>query len=65
MSSTLHETMEIHELLNLKTTTMLKSKMFQGLVFDQDLKGLLDMNMQDTREAVIALNDILTKMQME
>ena len=38
----LNETMQIHELLNLKTVSMTASKLMEGVVFDQDLKKLLE-----------------------
>lgn len=38
----LHETMQLHELLNAKTVGITKSKLIQGLVFDQELRALLD-----------------------
>lgn len=31
-----HETMDTHEILNFKTVCLLKSKLMQGVVFDQD-----------------------------
>jgi similar to spore coat protein len=39
-----HETMDTHELLNLKTVGLLKSKLMQGVVFDQDLRKLMQKN---------------------
>lgn len=36
-----HETLEIHEAINLKTLNLLKSKLLQGIVFDAELRGLL------------------------
>jgi similar to spore coat protein len=39
-----HETMDTHELLNLKTIGLLKSKLMQGVVFDQDLRKLMQKN---------------------
>lgn len=49
-----HETMDIHELLNVKTLGLLKSKLMQGVVFDQDLRNLMqknvDMSVVDIRE---------------
>ena len=39
-----HETMDTHELLNLKTLGVLKSKLMQGVVFDQDLRKLMQKN---------------------
>ena len=43
-----HETMETHELLNFKTVGLLKSKMMQGIVFDQDLKAMMEKNVQQS-----------------
>ncbi len=60
---TLHETMEIHELLNFKTICMTTSKMIQGVVFDQDLKALLEKDVQQSMQAVSTLQDLLTKTQ--
>lgn len=39
-----HETVDTHELLNLKTIGLLKSKLMQGVVFDQDLRQLMQKN---------------------
>ena len=39
-----HETVDTHELLNLKTVGLLKSKLMQGIVFDQDLRKLMQKN---------------------
>ena len=39
-----HETVDTHELLNLKTVGLLKSKLMQGVVFDQDLRKLMQKN---------------------
>lgn len=36
-----HESMEFHEALNFKTLCLAKSKLMQGLVFDQELKALM------------------------
>lgn len=57
----LHETLEIHELLNLKTITMTKSKMLQGLVFDQELKALLQQDVEESMVAVNILQRLLNK----
>ena len=58
---TLHETMEIHELLNSVTICMTTSKLAQGVVFDQDLKGLLEKDVQLSMQAVNVLQGLLTK----
>lgn len=39
-----HETVDTHELVNMKTVALLKSKMMQGIVFDQDLRRLMQKN---------------------
>ncbi|MCX8132240.1 MAG: spore coat protein [Clostridia bacterium] len=63
-SLALHETMEIHELLNFKTVSMTKSKMLQGIVLDRDLKALLEKHVQQSTAAVNTLQDILAKTQL-
>ncbi|SES13216.1 similar to spore coat protein [Gracilibacillus ureilyticus] len=40
----IHETMDTHELLNLKTIGLLKAKLMQGVIFDQDLRALMQKN---------------------
>lgn len=37
----LHESLDLHEVINFKTLCLAKSKLMQGLVFDQDLKDLM------------------------
>ncbi|WP_405099710.1 spore coat protein [Oceanobacillus sp. FSL H7-0719] len=39
-----HETVDTHELVNMKTVALLKSKLMQGIVFDQDLRRLMQKN---------------------
>lgn len=58
---TFHETMELHELLNFKTVCMTKSKLVQGVVFDQDLKALLERDVQNSMKAAKVLQALLTK----
>lgn len=50
-----HEMMEIHEMLNFKTICLAKSKMMQGLVFDQELKALMQ---KDVEQSIKALQDL-------
>ncbi|UUZ80207.1 hypothetical protein LJK88_35470 [Paenibacillus sp. P26] len=50
-----HEAMEIHELLNFKTICLAKSKMMQGIVFDQDLRALMQ---KDVEQSVKAIQDL-------
>jgi similar to spore coat protein len=56
-----HESMEIHELLNFKTICMAKSKMMQGLVFDKDLKALMQKDVEQSMKAVQQLQALYTK----
>jgi similar to spore coat protein len=55
----LHETMEVHEMLNFKTVCMTKSKMMEGLVFDQELKSLLEKDVQQSLIAIRELQNLL------
>jgi similar to spore coat protein len=47
-----HETMELHEMLNFKTVSLAKSKFMQGLVFDQDLRALMEKDVQQSIKAI-------------
>lgn len=51
-----HESMEVHELINFKTICLAKSKLMQGLVFDQDLKALLQ---KDVEQSMTALRELV------
>lgn len=53
-----HESLEIHELLNFKTLCLAKSKLMQGLVFDQDLRALMEKDVQQTMETIAELQGI-------
>ncbi|MCS0652045.1 spore coat protein [Cytobacillus firmus] len=50
-----HETMETHEVLNLNTVSLLKSKLMQGLCFDNDLKALMEKNVH---QSIAAINEL-------
>lgn len=56
-----HESLEIHELLNFKTLCLAKSKLMQGLVFDQDLKALMEKDVQQSIREIAQLQAIYTK----
>ncbi len=60
---TLHETMEIHEMLNFKTICMTMSKLAQGVVFDQELKNLLNQDTQQSIKDVETLQGLLVETQ--
>lgn len=55
------ETMQIHEMLNLKTVSMSSSKMMEGVVFDQDLKALLEEDVQQSIASIKILQRLLEK----
>jgi similar to spore coat protein len=55
------ETIQIHEMLNLKTVCMTTSKMMEGVVFDQDLKRLLEKDVQQSITAIAGLQNLLSK----
>ncbi|SOC37115.1 spore coat protein [Ureibacillus acetophenoni] len=61
----LHETMEFHELVNFMTTSLLKSKMSQGIVFDDDLRALLDKNVKLTTPALTAMIKLYRNSKLE
>jgi similar to spore coat protein len=52
----LHETMETHEILNLKTVCLLRSKLLQGICFDNDLKALME---KDVQQSIKDINELL------
>jgi similar to spore coat protein len=60
-----HETMEIHEILNFKTLCLLQSKMMQGLVFDRDLKHLMQKDVDLTMKHVDQLRGLYSKIQLQ
>ncbi len=55
------EAMQIHEMLNLKTVSMSSSKMMEGVVFDQDLKALLEEDVQQSIASIKNLQRLLEK----
>lgn len=57
----LNETMQVHEILNLKTICMTTAKMMEGVVFDQELKALLEKDVQQSIVAIRGLQDLLKK----
>jgi similar to spore coat protein len=53
-----HETMETHEMMNFKTDCLLKSKMVMGICFDNDLKKLLEKDVQQSIQAIQELKEL-------
>ncbi|WP_438445015.1 spore gernimation protein GerQ [Gorillibacterium sp. sgz5001074] len=56
-----HEAVDIHEVLNFKTLCLAKSAFMQGLVFDQELKALLQKDVQMTTQDIAALQALYEK----
>ena len=56
-----NETMQVHELLNFKTVCMTTSKMMEGVVFDQDLKALLEKDVQQSITSISDLQNLLRR----
>lgn len=56
-----HESLELHEMLNLKTICLAKSKLMQGLVFDQDLKALMQKDVEQTIKAIAEIQNLYVK----
>lgn len=50
-----HESLETHEAVNILTLNLAKSKLMQGLVFDRELKALME---RDVRQSLQALADL-------
>lgn len=50
-----HETMDTHEILNFKTICLVKSKLMQGMCFDNDLKALME---KDVKQSVKAIQEL-------
>ncbi|RDU35818.1 MULTISPECIES: hypothetical protein [Bacillaceae] len=48
----LHETLETHEIINLKTVCLLRSKLMQGICFNNELKQLMQKDVQQSTEAI-------------
>lgn len=53
-----HESLELHEALNFKTLCLAKSKLMQGLVFDQELKALMQKDVIQSIQQITELQAI-------
>lgn len=56
-----HESMELHEMLNFKTLCLAKSKLMQGLVFDQELKALMQKDVGQSTQAIAELQAVYAR----
>ncbi|AWP27630.1 hypothetical protein PVOR_17019 [Paenibacillus vortex V453] len=50
-----HESLDLHEVLNFKTLCAAKSKLMQGIVFDQELKMLMQ---KDVEQSTVAIHEL-------
>lgn len=55
----LHETLELHELLNFKAVCITKSQTMQRLVTDEDIKALMQKDVEQSRKAIDEMQSIL------
>lgn len=53
-----HESLDLHEIINFKTLCVAKSKLMQGLVFDQDLKTLMEKDVQQASQDLADLQKV-------
>ncbi|MCU9615057.1 spore coat protein [Caldibacillus lycopersici] len=60
-----HESMDTHEILNFKTVCLLKSKLMQGVVFDQELKALMEKDVNQSIQAIKELQDVYLKARLQ
>lgn len=54
-----HELLEVHEILIFKTACVAKSKVFSGLVKDNELKEILEEDIEFSTKAIKDLRKIL------
>lgn len=55
---TIHEAMEVHELLNFETICAMKAKGMEGLVTDRELKALMEQILQQSIQAIEKLQPL-------
>lgn len=53
-----HETMDTHEMVNFKTICLMKTKLMQGVCFDNDLKKLMDKDIEQSMQALKELQTL-------
>ena len=59
----MHEKLEVHEVLTFKTACVAKSKMFVDLVEDDNLKKILEEDMELSTQAIKDLRKVLADSQ--
>jgi similar to spore coat protein len=58
-----HESMELHELLMFKSCCMTKSKTMQSLVADEDLKSIMQLDVEQSSKAIKGMQTLLSRTQ--
>lgn len=60
-----HESLDLHEVINFKTLCLAKSKLMQGLVFDDDLRALMQKDVEQSMQALGELQAIYQRAHFE
>ncbi|NYE07493.1 hypothetical protein F4694_004304 [Bacillus niacini] len=60
-----HESLDLHEVINFKTLCLAKSKLMQGLVFDHDLRALMQKDVEQSMQALVELQAIYQRAPFE
>ena len=60
-----HESLDLHEVINFKTLCLAKSKLMQGLVFDHDLRALMQKDVEQSMQALGELQAIYQRAPFE
>jgi len=60
-----HESLDLHEIINFKTLCLAKSKLMQGLVFDQDLRALMQKDVEQSMQGLGELQAIYQRAPFE
>ncbi|MCM3213594.1 spore gernimation protein GerQ [Niallia taxi] len=60
-----HESLDLHEVINFKTLCLAKSKLMQGLVFNQDLRALMQKDVEQSIQALGELQKIYQRAPFE
>ncbi|PPA69433.1 spore gernimation protein GerQ [Jeotgalibacillus proteolyticus] len=53
-----HEALDLHEAINFKTLCIAKSKLMQGLVFDDDLRNLMKKDVEQSIQGLTELQSL-------
>lgn len=53
-----HESLDLHEAINFKTLCIAKSKLMQGLVFDDDLRNLMKKDVEQSIQDLTELQSL-------